>query len=310
MKRFVIDSILLALLCGTVSRAQTITVTFSELGFHITPEAINNAGTIGGQGNDLQATVVTARGQIVKLGLEGDIFAISEAGDAAVSGFVGGIQHCLRWSARGGPVVLTPWLTFDASCLATGINSRGEVTGSLDVQFQDQTYRRSFRWGAQGEQIELGTLGGNTATAFDINERGDIVGSSETTAGKTQAFRWTSATGMQRLPLPVSDSSSVLSAAMAINNQGDIAGYILLDSQPSLLVVWRADGRIITAEAPQYGSQPHDINELGVVVGDGFIWKPGESLIEISGNAYAINERDVIVGHAPPHDGGMWVIER
>lgn len=38
---------------------------------------------------------------------------------------------------------------------------------------------------------DLGTLGGSTSFVFDINNRGQIVGYSETSSGATHATVWT-----------------------------------------------------------------------------------------------------------------------
>src|SRR5216110_1055210 len=45
-------------------------------------------------------------------------------------------------------------------------------------------------------RMDLGTLGGVSSYATDINESGTVVGWSQTAAGWPHAFRWTASTGM------------------------------------------------------------------------------------------------------------------
>jgi len=44
--------------------------------------------------------------------------------------------------------------------------------------------------------IDLGTLGGNSSSATDVNARGQVVGLSETESGERHAFLWTTDDGM------------------------------------------------------------------------------------------------------------------
>ena len=71
---------------------------------------------------------------------------------------------------------------------------------------------------------DLGTLGGATSTALDINNRDVIVGTSTTAAGATHAVVWQGGTITDlntRLP---AGSGFVLTRANAINDRGEIVG--------------------------------------------------------------------------------------
>ena len=68
--------------------------------------------------------------------------------------------------------------------------------------------------------VDLGTLGGTNSAAFGINDRGQIVGQSQTGAGADRAFLWTVKEGMVDLGT-LGGGSSV---AFGINNRGQIVG--------------------------------------------------------------------------------------
>ncbi|MET8042042.1 hypothetical protein ABZU25_14420 [Micromonospora sp. NPDC005215] len=63
---------------------------------------------------------------------------------------------------------------------ALGINNRGQVVGAANG--------RAFRW-QNGTLTDLGTLGGDWSRATAINDRGDVVGQSTTTA-QWHPFLW------------------------------------------------------------------------------------------------------------------------
>jgi probable HAF family extracellular repeat protein len=72
---------------------------------------------------------------------------------------------------------------------------------------------------------DLGTLpGGDFSRALGINNRGQVVGTSTSSAG-TRAFLWTSKGGMQDLNALIAplDLGLVLSEAQGINHVGQIA---------------------------------------------------------------------------------------
>jgi probable HAF family extracellular repeat protein len=48
--------------------------------------------------------------------------------------------------------------------------------------------------GAQGSIVDLGTLGGNESFAYDTNERGQVVGWSDTDSGSLHAVLWEAGT--------------------------------------------------------------------------------------------------------------------
>jgi len=79
---------------------------------------------------------------------------------------------------------------------------------------------KAFIWDENNGDQELGTLGGDWSTAFDINDNGQVVGYSDIGNGEYRAFYWDQENGMVELP-----SGGKNSIARAINNHGQIVGY-------------------------------------------------------------------------------------
>ena len=69
----------------------------------------------------------------------------------------------------------------------------------------------------------LGTLGGSTSYAREINDAGQVAGYSQIASGKYRAYRWSAAAGMQNLGVLGSASSN--SYATGINESGQVAGF-------------------------------------------------------------------------------------
>jgi probable HAF family extracellular repeat protein len=72
---------------------------------------------------------------------------------------------------------------------------------------------------------DLGTLGGAYSSAHGMNNAGQVVGDSNTSAGYTRAFLYSDGQMVDLNSLIPSDSGWTLQSAEAINNRGQIAGY-------------------------------------------------------------------------------------
>ncbi|WP_045225061.1 HAF repeat-containing protein [Methyloterricola oryzae] len=71
---------------------------------------------------------------------------------------------------------------------------------------------------------DLGTLGGSSSGASDLNESGQVTGSSSTLSGKTHAFRYGDSTGMEDLGVAPRFLANDTSYGSAINVDGQVVG--------------------------------------------------------------------------------------
>ncbi len=82
---------------------------------------------------------------------------------------------------------------------ARGVSADGSTVVGFSGDLLFGTLR-AFRWTAATGLVDLGTLGGAQASAWDISADGRvIVGAAMTSGGRWHPFRWTAAGGMQDL---------------------------------------------------------------------------------------------------------------
>ena len=145
---------------------------------------------------------------------------------------------------------------------AFGINNNGDVVGQ--ASFAGATSATAALW-SNGVVSNLGTLGGNTSSASDINDYGVVVGKSYTVDGVVmQAFKWDRSNGMQAL----STLSENGSGAAAINNAGQIVGSARNGMDQNRPVLWDSAGiHEQSVLSSLYGGYASDINNSGQIVG-------------------------------------------
>lgn len=145
-------------------------------------------------------------------------------------------------------------------------------------------------------RVDLGTLGGASSYAADINSASTVVGWSETPSGTTHAFRWSSADGMVDLGTLPGDA---MSRAVAVLDGAAQGGRQILgvsgDNARWTPVVWSASGSISALPIPLMPSAtvtlPNDFNARGDIVGSdaggfqhGWIWSDTDGKYDLSAN--------------------------
>jgi probable HAF family extracellular repeat protein len=161
--------------------------------------------------------------------------------------------------------------------LANGlaINGKGQVAGNSRSD-SVRLINHAFFWDPSiGVMEDLGTLGGDSTYAADINEQGQITGTSQTVASDT-AFLWDPITReMRDLGSLINEDGIEHSEGMAISDSGYATG-VFITARPdapraSKVFVWspmtQQIVRIPTFSGSVESTGAVDINNAGQVVG-------------------------------------------
>lgn len=182
----------------------------------------------------------------------------------------------------------------------TAININGDAVGFADaLDPSGASVTRAVFWSVGGTVVqELGTLIPNPALpgtflgnsrAFGINDRGVIVGVSDSVMGVEHAFIFEPAVGFMRdlgslVSLQMLPGTPDPSRALDINNQGDVVGEATAADAAGNLVL-----RAFLLPSGAFAMQ-----DLGTLLRD--FSNPGQFLGESA--AFAINDNGMIVGMA------------
>jgi probable HAF family extracellular repeat protein len=156
---------------------------------------------------------------------------------------------------------------------------------------------------------DLGTLGGSSAQAYDVNDQGQVVGFATTAAPQTRAFRW-----QDGVMTNLGTLGGTFSSASGLNVFGQVAGSSSVAAgAPPRATFWNGSAMVnLTPDlSASEGSAAYGINDqshiVGTISGVGapvpFIWRGGvvtrlEDLAGPGAYAWDLNNADQVVGSA------------
>jgi uncharacterized membrane protein len=285
-------------------------------------------GTLPGGADDMWANAVNSRGEVAGQ-------AYNTIPDPYSFNGYGYQSRAVYWNK--GAIQDLGTLGTGTDAVALLINERGQVLGVSYVDSNPSAFcsgvqigftftTGSFIWDKKNGMQDIGTLGGTCTVAYDLNNRGQVVGQSSQVGDPVNVgFVWDRATGMKQLPT----AANLYGGADAINDEGKIVGEgDGPDGQPSALLwekragKWHATylGSLHSGDCA-FGTS---INLSGQVVGlsgpNGcitvlpFLWEDGGPMVDLntlvppnSGiqlqEALQINNRGEIAGNGVDANG-------
>jgi probable HAF family extracellular repeat protein len=176
-------------------------------------------------------------------------------------------------------------LQVDGYTRAVAINSSGQIVGEA---VPATGFPHAVLWNTSNAIQDLGTLGGSTSSAIDINDAGQVIGTSLLADGTTtHFFLWSAGTGMQDISPLLGSATSIL----AINNSGQIAGTMATSGGSHAFVYTPGSGVRDLGTLGGTSSSPTGLNNLGQVVGSSttaggaahaFLWTPADGMEDIT----------------------------
>jgi probable HAF family extracellular repeat protein len=192
--------------------------------------------------------------------------------------------EAVRWGPKGEIHELPP-LNGDTVAFSFGINDHGQAVGSSGtcatqgLPPANVNGLHAVLWEKDGTPVYLGTLGdaNNTMSnaASSINDRGQVVGTSQFTDGTVHSFVWTKETHMQSIGTLPGAFATIAGCCRTINNRGEIVGFSI-DANGSTAFLWK-DGQIkdlntlIPADSPLHLLGAYSINDAGEIAGQGCV---------------------------------------
>lgn len=167
------------------------------------------------------------------------------------------------------------------------LNARGQVSFSMQAPNSG-----AIGYFYNGTSIQdIGTLGGNSTLAEDLNDLGQVTGTSTVASGNPHAFVWSASSGM----IDLRPGNTGYSYGLAINNRGVGTGqahFVAGDHAYRWSAASGAEG--LGALAPGATSFGIELNDAGLIAGasgaganqrHAFVWTRSGGMIDITPSA-------------------------
>jgi probable HAF family extracellular repeat protein len=236
------------------------------------PRDVNEHGDIVGlseRPRGSERAFLWQRGKMFDLGTHAarwsEAWDVNDRGEA-VGGqrgmLVGESGNALLWEAGRTHDLGT--LAGDDFSVACAINELGQVVVNSwreDPRPGEADTVRAFAWW-RGQTTALGALGGIESEALAVNDRGQVVGRSETSSGAWHGFVW-----QQGTMIDLGTLGGAESEAVAVNERGQVAGRSQTRSGSWHGFVWE-NGRMVDLGTAQEATEcdVSDLNERGQIV--------------------------------------------
>jgi probable HAF family extracellular repeat protein len=244
-------------------------------------------------------------------------------GGVALAGTVGAAQpEAPAATAQGKHTAALPGIYRVINLGPGGLSSLPKINDKDQVAFTHNNTRAMFYDGTSVQDI--GTLGGSQAYALDLNNAGQVVGSSSLPGDPPfgHAYLWSRATGM----IDLGTLGGTASGAVAVNNHGQVTGSSRVPNSASHAFRWSpAFGLEDIGLFPGAGftsfTAATDISDTGLVTGWGstandnghaFAWTRKTGLVDLGtlggsfSYAEATNARGQVAGYATVPGDGAW----
>src|SRR5262245_28275839 len=198
----------------------------------------------------------------------GEATAVSDTSTVVGTYPYQGYTHGFIWTGGTGWKDMGTFGGFNGNTSPQAVNTAGYIAGygtTPDFPWPNNSTTHAFWRTPAGAMVDIGTLGGTTSHAYGINDAGQVVGNSETSAGNVHAFLWTPGSNMRDLHTLAGYFSD--SYAYDINDVGQVVGGSRTASGTHAFLWSGASGMVDLGTLGGTASVASSVNEHGQVVG-------------------------------------------